>query len=94
MSQTVPTFSRTESNLDWDLDNDLVEREEQAKYIRNKRRLVVVAVISIFVLTSVVMVMSVDRDASWHGRSIFRHRGPRPNHTNRRQWAARKIGRC
>ena len=59
MSQTVPTFSRTESNLDWDLDNDLVEREEQAKYIRNKRRLVVVAVISIFVLTSVVMVMSV-----------------------------------
>ena len=59
MSQTVPTFSRTESNLDWDLDNDLVEREEQAKYIRNKRRLVVVAVISIFVLTSVVLVMSV-----------------------------------
>ena len=59
MSEAVPTFSRTESNLDWDLDNDLVEREEQAKYIRNKRRLVVVAVISIFVLTSVVMVMSV-----------------------------------
>ena len=59
MNEAVPTFSRTESNLDWDLDNDLVEREEQAKYIRNKRRFVVVAVISIFVLTSVVMVMSV-----------------------------------
>ena len=59
MSRTNTTYNRSESFLDWDLDNDSVEREEQAKLIRDRRRLVIISVISIFLLTSVVMVMSV-----------------------------------
>ena len=59
MSETSGTYKRSESYLDWDLDNDLVEREEQAKFIRNRRRLVLASVVTIFLLTSIVMVMSV-----------------------------------
>ena len=57
------TYNRTESYLDWDQDQDLdqhvVEREEHTKFIRNRRRLVLMSVVLIFLLTTVVMVTSV-----------------------------------
>ena len=53
------TYNRTESYLDWDQDQDVVEREEHTKFIRNRRRLVLMSVVLIFLLTTVVMVTSV-----------------------------------
>ena len=37
----------------------MVEREEHTKFIRNRRRLVLMSVVLIFLLTTVVMVTSV-----------------------------------
>ena len=57
------TYNRTESyldqDLDLDLDQDIVGREEHTKFIRNRRRLVLMSVVLIFLLTTVVMVTSV-----------------------------------
>ena len=55
------TYNRTESYIDWDLDQDQhnVEREEHTKFIRNRRRLVLMSVVLVFLLTTVVMVTSV-----------------------------------
>ena len=57
-------YNRTESYMDWeqDQDQDMVEREEReehTKFIRNRRRLVLMSVVLIFLLTTVVMVTSV-----------------------------------
>ena len=58
-------MSGTESYRDWDQDQDLdqdediVGREEHTKFIRNRRRLVLMSVLLIFLLTTVVMVTSV-----------------------------------
>ena len=58
------TYNRTESYMDWEQeqDQDMVEREEReehTKFIRNRRRLVLMSVVLIFLLTTVVMVTSV-----------------------------------
>ena len=58
-------MSGTESYRDWDQDldldqeEDIVGREEHTKFIRNRRRLVLMSVLLIFLLTTVVMVTSV-----------------------------------
>ena len=58
------TYNRTESYMDWEQeqDQDMVEREEReehTKFIRNRRRLVLMSVVLIFLPTTVVMVTSV-----------------------------------
>ena len=53
------TYNRTESYIDWDQDKHIVEREEHTKFIKNRRRLVLMSVVLIFLLTTVVMVTSV-----------------------------------
>ena len=57
------TYNRTESYIDWDQDQDqdkhIVEREEHTKFIKNRRRLVLMSVVLVFLLTTVVMVTSV-----------------------------------